>query len=240
LSSTWIGNKAIESILWESFNQFDEEFSRLFETQAHSPEERLTGYFVEKLCQYSKIAQGTIRKLIATLKQPWYFSVRYRDMTGTEKAYGADMAFILRSNIKDRMKRRKFILVQCKKMKTRSYPPPGMRFIPSWPIDSDQAENLCQTTPFGYYFLYGPHSTATWTRVIPSRSVVGLMEATRRKATIPLYQTILSSRSFADFFLYDFIGCWIGDEREYKFRLVEGDYPEIPVRYLVYVDISHG
>jgi hypothetical protein len=240
MSSTWIGDRVIESVLWQSFKQFDEEFSKLFETQAYSQEERLTGFFVEKLSQHGKMAQYSIMQINKSFKLPWYFSICYEDMTRTEKTYGADIAFIININIKDRMHSRKIILVQCKKMNTRSYPSPGITFLNSWPIDYNQARNLCQTTPYGFHFLYGPYSSAVCTRVAPSRSVMGLMRATRRKGTIPLYQTLLISRPFADFFLYDFIGCWAGDERDIAFKIVEGDLPEVMVRYLVHIDISHG
>lgn len=240
MTTTWIGDRTIESILWQSFKQFDEEFSKLLETQPYTQEERLTGFFVEKLCQHGKMAQDSIMKINVSLKLPWYFSIHYRDMTRTEKKYGADMAFVLNTSIQGRMKRRKVILVQCKKMNTRTYPSPNLVFVNSWPIDFDQAKDLCRTTPFGFHFLYGPYSSAVCTRVAPSGSVVGLMRATGRRGTIPLYQGLLISRPFAGFFLYDFIGCWVGDERDIAFKIIEGDLPEVSVRYIVYIGISHG
>jgi hypothetical protein len=237
---TWIGDRIIESILWESFRQFDEEFSKLLETQAYSQEERLTGFFVEKLCEHGRMARDSILKMSSSLKLPWYFSVSYQDMTRTEKTYGADMAFVLSADIRERMTIGKIILVQCKKMSTRSYPSPNFTFLNSWPIDYQQAADLCKATPFGFHFLYGSYSGAVLTRVAPTRSIMGMMRATRRKRTIPLSQTMLISRPFADFFLYDFIGCWEGNERNGAFDAVRKNLPEFSVRYVVHVDFSHG
>jgi hypothetical protein len=238
--STWIDNDVIENILWETFNQFDIEFSKVFETQSTSQEELLTGIFVEKLCEKSKKAQASIQKLLETLEEPWYFSMGYKDMSSTEKKYGADIAFVLQTNIQDKMRRKKAILVQCKKMKSKSHKRLGFTYYPSWPIDKVQANDLRCHTSFGYYLLYGPYDQRILTRVIPVMSVVGIMDATGRKTTIPLYQTIVSSKSFADFFLHDFIGCWIGDEEDRIFRIIHGDDPNFSVRYLVNIDISRG
>ena len=240
MPSTWIDNEVIENIFWQTFNQFDIEFSKLFETQATSQEELLTGVFVEKLCEKSKKAQSSIQNLLEILEEPWYFYVQYTDMSKKEKQYGADIAFVLQTHIQDKMRREKVILVQCKKMKPRPRGRFGFTFYPSWPIDKNQAEDLCRHTSFGYYFLYGPYSQRISTRVIPARSVIGIMEATGRKTTIPSYQTILSSRSFANFFLYDFIGCWVGDEEKETFRIAYGENEKFSVRYLVRLHLSRG
>ena len=87
MPSTWIGNDVIENIFWQTFIQFDIEFSKLFETQARSQEEMLTAFFVEKLCRQSEKAQESIRNLLETLEEPWYFSIQYTDMSRKEKKY---------------------------------------------------------------------------------------------------------------------------------------------------------
>lgn len=240
MPSTWIANDVIENILQQTFIRTDIEFSKLFETQVHTPEERLTGFFVEKLFKNSEKAQASIQSLLTVLDEPWYFTLQYRDMTGTEKHYGADIAFLLRSSIPEKMRRQKVVFVQCKKMRARQKGLPSLVFYPSWPIDRQQAENLCDCTQFGYYFLYGPHSQGIMTRVIPARSVLGIMDATGRKTTIPSYQAIMSSRSFADFLFHDFVGCWAGDETDESLRIAYGQNEEFGVRYLVSIDLSRG
>jgi hypothetical protein len=240
LPSTWIDNDVIENILRQAFSNFDIEFSKLFETQASSQEELLTGFFVEKLCTHLTKAQGNIQSLLQTLGERWYFSITYVDISPIEKQYGADIAFVLRTNIPDKMRRKKVIFVQCKKMNPRPDAHSGFDFYPSWPVDRIQAEELCRHTQFGYYFLYGPHSQRIMTKVIPARSVIGIIDATTRKTTIPSYEAIMSSRSFADFFLYDFIGCWTGDERDEAFEMAQGKNEKFSVRYLVNVDLSTG
>lgn len=185
-------------------------------------------------------AQTDIQNLLKSLEEPFYFSLRYTDMSIAERKYHADMAFFLRTNIPDKMKQRKVILVQCKKMKSRPHSEHSFIFYPSCPIDKDQAESLYLHTPFAYYFLYGPHSPGILTRVISARSVLGIMDATDRKATIPSYQTIVSSRSFPNFFLHDFIGCWIGDEQDKTFGIASGQNEKFNVRYLVEIEISRG
>jgi len=240
MASTWIDNDVIENILWGTFNQFDIEFSKVFETHPTSQEELLTGIFVEKLCEKSKKTQANIQKLLETLKEPWYFSMQYKDMSSTEKKYGADIAFVLQTSIQNKMIRKKVIFVQCKKMKAKPRGRLGFTYYPSWPIDRGQANDLRRHTSFGYYLLYGPYGQRILTRVIPVMSVIGIMDATGRKTTIPLFQTIMSSRSFADFFLHDFIGCWIGDEEDRTFKMVYGDNQDFSVRYLVDIHISQG
>jgi hypothetical protein len=240
LPSTWIDNDVVENILLQTFSNFDIEFSKLFETQATSQEEVLTGFFVEKLSNHSVRAQGNIHSLLQTLGENWHFLLTYVDVSPAEKQYGADIAFVLRTNIPDKMRRKKVIFVQCKKMNPRPDAHSGFDFYPSWPIDRSQADDLCHHTQFGYYFLYGPHSQRIMTRVIPARSVIGIMDATTRKTTIPSYEAITTSRSFADFFLHDFIGCWTGDERNEAFEMAEGKNERFSVRYLVSLDISRG
>ena len=240
MPSTWIDNDVIENIFWETFNQFDIEFSKVFETHPTSQEELLTGIFVEKLCERSKNAQVSIQKLLETLEEPWYFSMRYKDMSNTEKKYGADIAFVLQTSIQNKMRRKKVILVQCKKMKSKPRGRYGFAYYPSWPIDKSQANDLRHCTSSGYYYLFGPYNQRILTRVIPVMSVIGIMDATGRKTTVPLYQTIASSKSFADFFLYDLIGCWIGDDDDRTFSMVYGDDPKFSVRYLVSIHISQG
>jgi hypothetical protein len=238
--STWIDNEVIENILLQTFSSFDVEFSKLFETQATSQEELLTGFFIEKLCNYSIKAQNSIRSLLQTLGESWNFSITYVDMSRAEKQYGADIAFVLKTNIQDKMKRKKVIFVQCKKMNPRPDPHSGFEFYPSWPVEKSQAEELCHHTQFGYYFLYGPYTQRIMTKVLPARSVIGIIDATGRRTTVPSYQAIVSSRPFAEFFLRDFIGCWMGDQRDEAFEIVQGKNEKFSVRYIVNVNLSQG
>lgn len=242
MTRIWICSNAIEDTLHEAFSQADVEFSTYLEQEIMSHEERLTGSFVTTLCK--KV--GEVRELIKEwgnkLKVgPWYISMRYRDVTPKrgEKTLGADMAFLLSVYIRNRMRRRKAILVQSKKIRAQMNNS-GIRFLPSWPIKYAQAKDLSGKTPFGYYFLYGPNFDNTRTRVISCKSVLGLLSACNRAASIPLGQTISTSRSLADFLLYDFIGCWVGDETKEIIKIAEGEHPEIGVRYIINISISHG
>jgi len=242
MAKTWICSNAIENTLHEAFCQADIEFSTYLEQEVMSHEERLTGSFVTILCRKGSEVQKLVREWGNNLNiGPWYVSMRYRDVTPKkgEKTLGADMAFLLSVNIRDKMHNKKAILVQSKKINAQMGNS-GIQFLASWPVKDTQARKLSSKTPFGYYFLYGPNFDNTRTRVISCNSVLGLLSASNRAASIPLAQTMSTSRSLADFLLYDFIGCWVGDETDEIIQIAEGEHPKIGVRYIIDISISHG
>jgi hypothetical protein len=71
MTTTWLGNDIIENIFKQSFFRFDLEFSKLYETQARTQEERLTGYFIEKIVNACKYAQANIQSLSNSLEEPF-------------------------------------------------------------------------------------------------------------------------------------------------------------------------
>jgi hypothetical protein len=245
MPSTWLNDVALENTLHEAFEEADREFSMWFESEVRSNEERLTGFFVKILCDKGRRAERILRSWGRDLtSSQWHFRMSYRDVTPLrgEKRYGADMAFILSVKVPGYMERRKAILVQAKKILVQ-VDGSNINYHSSWPIDLEQTVRLHSTTPFSYFFLYGPEFNRTMTRVIPAASVLGILKATGHESALPVSQALSSSRSLSDFLLFDFIGCWVGDESEEILRIADGEDAEFRIGRVICVEIlaeKHG
>ncbi len=146
------------------------------------------------------------------------------------------MAFILSVRVPGYMERKKAILVQAKKIATRTQNS-TITYLSSWPIDLEQAKRLRSTT-FSYFFLYGPEYDHTMTRVIPTTSVLGILKANNRTSIIRKFQALPSSHSLSDFLLLDFIGCWVGDENKETLTIAEGKNPEFRIGHIIDITVA--
>lgn len=238
---TWIDNPALEGALLEVFTEVDKTFSLSFDTQALSNEERLTGDLVRLLQERAKGLHDLVATWSKGSKMPVYFNLSCTDTTAdrNEQFNGADLAFILTVNVPNQMKREKTIFVQAKKMNSTGLSK-GVTFHYSWDIDKTQLSHLKETTQFGYYFLYGPTYDSTNIRVIPAGTIDGIMVASRAKTVIQQNQVMPSSRTFAEFLVYDFIACWAGDERKEAIRKARGEDVQFPVRHIIEVALTAG
>lgn len=240
LGNTWIDNPALEALLRQVFDDVDKTFSEQFDSVASDQEERLTGDLLRLLQERARSvtmahfswSAGTDGSLVR-------FSLQCRNTTvnKSEKRNGADMAFILSVFVLGKMQRTKVVFVQAKKMNV-DVMPIGLAFHPSWKIDLKQLRHLVNSSQSSYYFLYGPSSTSTNIRVIPATTVRGIMKASAAKTAILQSQVMPASRSFAEFLLDDFIGCWVGDERDRVLNKARGEDVEFPVRNIIEVKFS--
>ena len=239
MARTWIGSNPIENTLLQAFSAADVQFSKLLQSEIHSHEEKLTDFFVSYLVSKAVEAQEVIRSWKKALAdQPWEISVEHQDASGWRgKEYSADLAFLLSISSKERMERKKAILVQTKKINVE-VSESNISFLDSWSVDFLQAERLSTITPFGYYFLYGPHYNGTLTRVTPARSVIGILNAIGRRSRLPILHVLGASKPLAEFLVYDFIGCWIGDHSHKAIRIAEGEDNQTMARYAIRIDIS--
>jgi hypothetical protein len=115
-------------------------------------------------------------------------------------------------------------------------------FHSSWNIDDTQLDDIIAVTPFSYYFLYGPSFDSTNIRVIPALTIRALLAASEVKTLIQRTQIMPSSRTFPEFLVNDFIGCWVGDERKSVITAAGGkdkNYP-YPARYIINISITTG
>jgi hypothetical protein len=241
LPTTWIDSPGVEAILLGFLSRADNEFSESFTTQALSNEERLTGDLTRLLQERARLVNPVMSQWGQGKPGSVHFSLSVVDTTvgRSEKINGADMAFILHVDIPNSYHRDKAIFVQAKKMNATTQDG-SITFHSSWDVDRTQLDNLIRTTPFGYYFLYGPSFNSTRTRVIPAQTVKAITSAASVKGVIHQHQVMPSSRSLAEFLVYDFIGCWVGDESDSGLQKARGKDPEFPVRHLIKMQFTLG
>lgn len=246
-SMTWIDSPSIERELLNLFVQVEEDFRQDLKTEIESNEERLTGMLVAHFVHWGQYFSNKIQQKVRPRKG-WFLRIDYEDMSKKrrEAKFGTDMAFILNVKVRDVLVREKAILVQCKKSNTKS-----------WPFDEEQAKNLHKTTTSGYYFIYlhpetrigfgsyfhpeinlRPSLYNRFSGIAPISvaQAMGLKKATKFKTVIPLEMTAPSSKSFPDFMLYDFIGCWAGENLDGHLRNVI--FEEKPPRHIIKIGIS--
>lgn len=82
MRSTWIADPVMEQVLYATFEQVDMDFSKFFETNSLSDEERLTGIFIKTLIDkfqpVNNVLQTWGRNIVSG---PWYVKLYYADTT---------------------------------------------------------------------------------------------------------------------------------------------------------------
>lgn len=233
---TWLNDTALENILFKTFQKVDDKFSSDFSKDHKSQEPVLTANLLRDFQDAFKPISADLEVLGHRLaKGPLKFNLTYRDTQAQEAKWHADLAFLLKCRVTDRMLKTHAVLVQCKKMKFNDK---SGRFIESYDIDMHQCHNLLKQSPWSYYFLYGPDSPPVQTLVVPAAAIRGIIEARLSAKDIVFFRESTkddsTSRSvtkkqiegvahtLADFMLYDFINCWAGDEFPKVTMLAEG------------------
>ncbi len=240
MKSTWIIDPAVESVLLAAFDRVDQIFSTFFEVNALSDEERLTGAFVQVLIKETASINNVLSawsKMVTTA--PVFVKLYYKDVTvnRSEKKWGADLAFVLDVKVPGRNEFKKTILLQAKKMQSRSVPEGGILFENHWRIDIPQAKKLRNLTSSSFYILYNPlHGFGI--RILPATSVISISKATENKTSLYSPQVMPCSRRFSDFMLYDFIGCWAGDYRTSVLKKTEGSNDQYSANHVIWVKIT--
>lgn len=240
---TWLRDETVEKVLHDAFNKTDDEFSEFFVDQMGKAEEGLTEKLVSKMEEKFKPVQASVdtwSQNLANGKIEVNFS--YRDTQPQEKDWHCDIAFLLKCSIAEEFEKQHAALIQCKKM---NYDSNG-RFQKTWTIDIEQCQELIEKSKFSYYFLFGPHELPSIrTLVVPATTISAIISATanssQKTKNISYEQLRSNSRSLADFLLYDFIGCWVGDEDTTLIGLAAGGGNIRPsARFLVTVSISQN
>jgi len=242
VKSTWIADPAVEQILHSTFEEVDLDFSAFFEANSLSNEERLTGVFVKTLIDKSKLINNVISTWGKTVTSgPWYVKLYYTDTTVSrgEKRFGADLAFIINVKIPRKNEYKKAILLQAKKMQSRKMSH-RVIFENLWRTDLTQAKKILRCTNSSFYIFYNPNHTGLGIRILPATSLISLAQASGNSTILHASETIPSTRRFADFMLYDFIGCWAGDSRTRILRIAEGSDQKFLPNYIIRVIIARG
>jgi hypothetical protein len=240
---TWIGDLGMERRIHDALLHANEEFTRLYEANPSTHEERLTGFFLARLQQNMTALEEDLH---CWAKQRFggysSLSCQLEDVaaSGPEKVWGADIGFHLVLRIRDTLQAERGILVQAKKAALKEEASPdGYREL-AWPIDRAQRDILIGKSAYSLYFLYGLHSTGVGVQTIPASAVRDIMEGTQMKSRLSARVALSSSRSFPDLFLYDFIGNWWGDEETSVLEVVRGLDDAFGVRRLFRVVVSLG
>lgn len=238
---TWLRDETVEKVIHDAFNKADEEFSEFFVNQMGKAEEGLTERLVLKMEERFEPVQASVdtwSQNLADGKIEINFS--YRDTQPQEKEWHCDIAFLLKCSIAEEFEKQHAALIQCKKMNYDS----NWRFQKTWTIDIEQCQNLIEKSKSSYYFLFGPNELPSIrTLVVPANTIRAIISATatssQKTKNISYEQLRSNSRSLADFLLYDFIGCWVGDEDASLIELASGGGNIRPsARFLVTVSIS--
>ncbi len=242
---TWLQDELTERFVHDAFARADDDFSRFFEINHSKYEEGLTERLLYCLEERVRPIGSFLKEWSGKLRNgPIKIELSYRDTQPVERIWNADIAFLFECSIRGVLAKRHAVLVQCKKM---AYDDNAHRFRPSWSIETTQCDNLISKSPFSYYFLFGPAELPSIkTLVVPAQTLRGLIRGMNPASvpatkTIPLPPVLSVARHFADFMLYDLIGCWLGDERNEVVGLAEGtDTNAPPARYLVKIVITQG
>jgi hypothetical protein len=242
LKSTWIADPAVEQVLHSIFEEVDSQFSLYFGANSLSNEERLTGVLAEILVEKSKRINEILSAWGRTLTTgPWYVRLYYKDVSvhRGEKKWGSDLAIVLDVKFPGRNEFRKAILLQAKKMQSRQ-DSEGVIFGNYWRIDIPQAVKMLDVTASSFHILYNPDHAGLKIRILPTASLISLAKATQSTTVLHTTEVAPSTRRFADFMLYDFIGCWAGDFSKRVLRIAEGSDEELLPNHIIRVVITNG
>jgi hypothetical protein len=240
MKSTWIGDPTVELALHSAFEEVNLDFSAFYEANSLSNEERLTGVLAKTLIDKFDSINDVLRTWGRTVSSgPWYIKLYYKDMTVNrgEKERGADLAFVLDVKIPGKNEFRKAILLQAKKMQSRKVPE-GIIFENYWKIDVSQAEKILKQTKSAFHIFYNPDHKGLGIRILPTVSLLSLSKAIGNTTVLHASKAAPSTRKFADFMLYDFIGCWAGDIQASVLKIAEGSDPESLPNHIVRVIIT--
>lgn len=222
MKSTWLADSAVENTILSTFKRANDNFSMFFENNAKSNEERLTG----ALCDVLINEGSSINKVLASWSKslklpPLYINLYHKDVTvdRKEKDWGADLAFILDAKVPGYYECKKTILLQAKKMETTVIDN-RLVFENYWRFDEKQARNLTRLTSSSYYMLYNP--VIPGIRILPASTLLAIMTATGNRTMLSLNNVLPATEDFAEFMLYNFIGCWTGDWNKALLKKVEG------------------
>ena len=130
----------------------------------------------------------------------------------------------------------KTILLQAKKMQSR-IPEGVIVFENQWKIDIPQAKRLRNLTPSSFYILYN-RSQGFGIKILPATSILSISKGTRNKTILSTTDVVPSARRFADFMLYDFIGCWARDFRTSVLKKVEGSNEQHSANHIIWIKIA--
>jgi hypothetical protein len=234
---TWLEDETIEGILHTALSSADERFSKDYVIDHERHEQAHTADLLKNIRQEFEPLTELIHRASEKLASgPITIGFAYRDTQPQEKDWDADLAFQLNCFVKDKIVKRHAILVQSKKMNHN-----GKEFMFSWQVVTQQCHDLISKSQSSYYFLYGPdRAPSNRILVVPASALFGIIKATGMvgEKTVHFDKIKRVNRSLADFLLYDFIGCWTGDERDEIVGFAEGtDTSGPPARYVVEINI---
>lgn len=226
---TWLGDPSVERVIHSALSQVEEEFCREYPAVWGEDEEAHTARLLaltreavsnasDQLHQLSMTTRGKYPSLSVSLRQP---SKREEGAcTAAGAPLGADVLFLTRIVDEGKTVIQRATLVQVKK---RSGTGSGKGFSSTIGINLGQCEDMLTQSEHSYYLFATPASPRPTLWVAPARLVRNLTQLHTSKASVVAIQVRDASCSYADFFLYDLVGLWAGDEHERIVAIANGD-----------------
>ena len=226
---TWLGDPSVERVIHRALSQVEEEFCREYpavwgeDEEAHTARllaltREAVGNASRQLHQLSMTTRGKYPSLSVSLRQP---SKREEGAcTAAGAPLGADVLFLTRIVDEGKTVIQRATLVQVKK---RSGTVSGKGFSSTIGINLSQCEDMLTQSEHAYYLFATPASPRSTLWVAPARLVRNLTQLHTSKASVVAIQVRDASCSYADFFLYQLVGLWAGDEHERIVAIANGD-----------------
>lgn len=228
-AQTWLGDPSVERVIHRALRQIEEKFCRDYSTTWGDDEEVHTARLLaltqeagdsasRQLSELSATTRATYPSLSVKVRQPGKREEGARTLAGAP--LGADVLFLTRIVDEGKTVIQRATLVQVKK---RSGTGSGRGFSSTIGIDLRQCEDMLTQSEHAYYLFLTPVSPCPTLWVAPARLVRNLTQLHTSKASVVAMQVRDASCSYADFFLYDLIGLWAGDEQERNVAVANGD-----------------
>ncbi|WP_460143797.1 hypothetical protein [Pseudomonas sp. S1_A02] len=228
-AQTWLGDPSVERVIHRALSQIEEKFCREYSATWGEDEEAHTarllaltqeagGNASRQLSQLSVTTRATYPSLSVKVRQPGKREEGASTLAGAP--LGADVLFLTRIVDEGKTVIQRATLVQVKK---RSGTGSGKGFSSTIGIDLRQCEDMLTQSEHAYYLFVTPASPRLTLWVAPARLVRNLTQLHTSKASVVAMQVRDASCSYADFFLYDLIGLWAGDEHEGIVAVANGD-----------------
>jgi hypothetical protein len=246
-AKTWLGDPATEKVIHQLFARFEAGFCADYVDDWGADEEVLTARLLTGAEAAAREATSSLRALAGTTKGRFpSLTVHVRQPGKAEEGtptaagapLGADILFITR--VLDRMKPvvERATLVQVKKRRGKA----GSKgFEGRIAFDRQQCADLLTQTEHAFYLFLTPPAPAPRLWVAPARLVRNLTELHDSRASVAAVQARDASCSFADFFLYQLVGLWAGDESQALIEIAQGDASRgRRARHVVEIQIQRG
>jgi hypothetical protein len=152
-----------------------------------------------------------------------------------EKAYGLDLALLMKCKVRDSLDFETSQLIQVKKPQRGG---DGGSFVNIWSIDAGQLATLLSVSGSACYWLFDARGAVL---AVPAKILMGLMGARELKPAtfrVSYYEIRASAIPLAQFLVDLFVGGWVGDSSTRNLQIARGEDPLIIPRLMAGLEIE--